>query len=362
MATIRAVFARDALYAETDPRALRAAMADAIAATPLVRLYLLRSTVRDDGPRRTGVARITMVLKGTRQIVWPEGGRITEHRLRAGEAILVEPRSWSRPAAKQSAHRYLSIDCYPDFTRYICEHWAARDGAGPASRRVRQTAHPQDGAYYAPAPASAACRHLLQAIFALETPGAAAALPKGGTAGNVVEPMSDPVGDPIGEPVDEPLEEALFQERSTAIGRCFLAEILRGCGPTGAAVHPARLQWRRAVCWAREHIDPELSRERMAAAVGVHPNHLSRLCKRFTGGRLGAFLTALRIERAQALLTDPALPVREVVALAGYRDETHFRKRFKAITGRTPGTYRRETLQPSAPTGRYVPGDGASIR
>ena len=104
----------------------------------------------------------------------------------------------------------------------------------------------------------------------------------------------------------------------------------------------SELQWLQAVAWVIDNIDPELTSDRMAAAIGVHPNHLSRLCRRHTGERLSDFLTRLRIERAKDLLASGDLPIKDIVSLSGYRDETHFRKRFKLMTGHTPGVWRRQ--------------------
>ena len=91
----------------------------AVAMAPLHRLYRIRPWC-PAGPNATGLARLTMVLEGHRHISWPVQGTICEHRLGAGEAIVVDPHSWSRPNSSRSPHRYVSIDCYPSFTRFMC--------------------------------------------------------------------------------------------------------------------------------------------------------------------------------------------------------------------------------------------------
>ena len=48
----------------------------------------------------------------------------------------------------------------------------------------------------------------------------------------------------------------------------------------------------------------------------------------------------MRIERAKALLTDPAWRIHEIAGQVGYNDVAHFSKSFKKITGKTPVEYR----------------------
>ncbi|MFD4461139.1 helix-turn-helix domain-containing protein [Nocardia sp. NPDC058480] len=62
-----------------------------------------------------------------------------------------------------------------------------------------------------------------------------------------------------------------------------------------------------------------------------------------TGLTPGRYLTKLRIERAQLLLADHAVPVGTVARRLGYRSETAFGRAFRRHTGRTPSDWRRAT-------------------
>ena len=130
------------------------------------------------------------------------------------------------------------------------------------------------------------------------------------------------------------------ETRLLPILRCFVTEVLRECRswddpPSGL------LEWQRAVAWISDHPGNELTRQHIADAVNVHPNHLSRLCKRFTTHSLATYLTDIRMSRAQELLRNTDLPIPAIAELSGYHDETHFRKRFKHHTGHTPGAWRK---------------------
>lgn len=78
----------------------------------------------------------------------------------------------------------------------------------------------------------------------------------------------------------------------------------------------------------------------LAGAVGVHPVHLARTFRREYGVTVGEYARALRLEWAQALLSDPDCSLAEIAAGAGYADQSHFTRAFRAYAGVTPGRYR----------------------
>jgi AraC family transcriptional regulator len=79
----------------------------------------------------------------------------------------------------------------------------------------------------------------------------------------------------------------------------------------------------------------------LAAEVGVHPVHLARTFKRFEGRSLGSVALQARVKAAARLLEEPERSLTDVGAAAGFADQSHFTRRFRQATGRTPGEYRR---------------------
>ena len=55
------------------------------------------------------------------------------------------------------------------------------------------------------------------------------------------------------------------------------------------------------------------------------------------------YLNNLRISRAQALLTSTDMPIAEIAAEVGIKDQFYFARLFKNITGTSAGAYRRLT-------------------
>lgn len=96
----------------------------------------------------------------------------------------------------------------------------------------------------------------------------------------------------------------------------------------------------RAETWLEAHHAEAVSLAELAGAVALSERTLARRFKRATGRTVGGYLQALRVERAKRLLERGSEPVEAVAAAVGYGDVPAFFKRFKALTGLTPGGYR----------------------
>lgn len=118
-----------------------------------------------------------------------------------------------------------------------------------------------------------------------------------------------------------------------------LRGIEHACGiPTGQA-----LLGRRAIEAIRaRHEDPELTCDTVAAEVGVAPRTLQKaLASCSTTYRLA--LTEIRMERARAMLADPAcagLGIAEIAYRAGYADSGYFTRVFTRTMGSPPSHWR----------------------
>jgi AraC-like DNA-binding protein len=109
--------------------------------------------------------------------------------------------------------------------------------------------------------------------------------------------------------------------------------------PTPAATHSAALM--QAI---RDHVDAHcrerLTREAVAAAFGITPDHLSHLFRRESRIGFTGYLTTVRLERAKALLRDYDLSIKEIADRCGYADGNYFCRVFRRATDRTPSEYR----------------------
>jgi len=78
----------------------------------------------------------------------------------------------------------------------------------------------------------------------------------------------------------------------------------------------------------------------LARYAGLERTYCARLFQRETGVGMKAYLTRIRMTKAQALLRETAMTVRAVAESVGYPNEEAFSKRFKLTCGLTPSKYR----------------------
>lgn len=96
----------------------------------------------------------------------------------------------------------------------------------------------------------------------------------------------------------------------------------------------------QAVDRLRAEFNQELTIERIATDVGVHPFHFSKVFRRFHGQTVGEFVKRLRVQFSCRQLFDPDVELASVALSAGFGDQSHFTRAFKDLTGMTPGAFR----------------------
>ena len=104
------------------------------------------------------------------------------------------------------------------------------------------------------------------------------------------------------------------------------------------------------ITWAVDHMQRHLARaarDRDARRAGQPvPVAVSRTCSRPDRRRPAPYLQRLRLRRARLLIERTFLSVKEVMALVGYNDPSHFSRDFRHEHGVAPTELRR--LTPSA--------------
>jgi Response regulator containing CheY-like receiver domain and AraC-type DNA-binding domain len=89
--------------------------------------------------------------------------------------------------------------------------------------------------------------------------------------------------------------------------------------------------------YARE----DLSLERIADYVEMHPNYVSQLFKKETGEGLTSYICRYRIKKAQEIILNPSeLKIVDVAFKVGFNDAHYFATCFKNIVGVSPSEYR----------------------
>lgn len=129
-------------------------------------------------------------------------------------------------------------------------------------------------------------------------------------------------------------------DRLLLVTQEFLQASPYGGGVLSDADHPPKRIVEKAMQYLKENFAEEVSLERVAAYVSVHPVHLSRLFRQETGQTFKEILTHLRIDAAKELLQDLDLRVYEISERVGYHKPRYFSELFKEMTGMTPLEYR----------------------
>lgn len=86
--------------------------------------------------------------------------------------------------------------------------------------------------------------------------------------------------------------------------------------------------------------DPELSRERIAAACGVSVRTLSRMFRGQLGVPAAQYVIRLRLERVCGMLALPRVSIKEIADRCGFRNAGFLTGQFRRHFGRTPKEYR----------------------
>lgn len=93
---------------------------------------------------------------------------------------------------------------------------------------------------------------------------------------------------------------------------------------------------------AQNYDDCNFSLQKCADALHINNSYLSHYFKEQTDMNLNQYIASLRIQRAKELLSDTSLSLSVISEEVGYYNLNSFIRRFKQITGTTPGNYRKE--------------------
>lgn len=83
---------------------------------------------------------------------------------------------------------------------------------------------------------------------------------------------------------------------------------------------------------------------KLAEMANLSTFHLCHLFKSQTGLSPEQYSRSLRMEKARHLLTTTLFSIKQIMAMAGYNDKSHFARHFRKAFGLTPSEYRKQFL------------------
>jgi AraC family transcriptional regulator len=119
-------------------------------------------------------------------------------------------------------------------------------------------------------------------------------------------------------------------------------DVLGALGRQSASIDPRTPpRWLRIVHEELDDAGAAPPRVRtLAASADVHPVYLARQFRRFYGCSVSEYLKQRRLQRTAELMTSNGDPLSLVSYAAGFADQAHMCRVFRAGTGVTPGAFR----------------------
>ena len=137
--------------------------------------------------------------------------------------------------------------------------------------------------------------------------------------------------------------ELRYADRFTSLSVEGLAlQILAELGRSHATKERRAPSWIAELCeYIRSNPTQAGSLASLAGIAGRHPAHVARAFHEHVGMTLGEFARMQRVQFARKLLETSDARVSQIAARAGFFDQAHFSRSFRAIFGVSPSEYRR---------------------
>jgi AraC-like DNA-binding protein len=98
----------------------------------------------------------------------------------------------------------------------------------------------------------------------------------------------------------------------------------------------------RTRAFVRANLQRRLTLDDLAAVAGLSKYHFARRLKQITGHAPMRLVNQIRAEVAHHLLLQTRLPLDAIAAEVGLADASHLSHLFRRLTGRSPGSVRRQ--------------------
>lgn len=101
----------------------------------------------------------------------------------------------------------------------------------------------------------------------------------------------------------------------------------------------------KVLIYIQNHLDEELSLEKLASIAHFSEFHFHRIFTANTGESIKSYVRRLRLERATTDLTFTNLPIIQIAERAGYDTQQSFHRAFKEAFNETPKAFREKKLK-----------------
>lgn len=141
------------------------------------------------------------------------------------------------------------------------------------------------------------------------------------------------IADEFGEEIAQATARQLVVYHRRSGGQSQFSALLELKSPSG--------RFKPLLAWAREHLDSELTVERLADQANMSPRHFSRSFTAETGISPSKAVERLRIEVARTRVQGGSEPIEQIAQTAGFGDAERMRRAFMRTFGHPPQSLRR---------------------
>lgn len=141
------------------------------------------------------------------------------------------------------------------------------------------------------------------------------------------------------------IEEDLGSDIALQVARGMVVFLRRPGGQAQFSValdkhQPASPSLRDLQLWIAEHLDSELSIERLANHMAMSPRNFARVFKEEIGETPARYVQRVRVEQARRMLEQDVCSLERIAAACGYGDVQLLRRALQRELGVPPGEYR----------------------
>jgi len=98
----------------------------------------------------------------------------------------------------------------------------------------------------------------------------------------------------------------------------------------------------RVIKFLKENYRSDISREGLSNAMGMSPDHMSRMFKAYSGKKINEFINELRIKESAKLLEESNKKIIDIAFFVGFESLATFNRIFLKTLEKTPSQYRKE--------------------
>jgi AraC family transcriptional regulator len=121
-------------------------------------------------------------------------------------------------------------------------------------------------------------------------------------------------------------------------------------GPPEGSVPGGLAGWqvRLILSFIEQNSDRSIRVDELSDVARLSASHFSRVFRRTFGETPRAYMIRQRVDHARHLMLISEMPLSEVAQACGFADQAHFSRNFRAVTGHSPGAWRRAHKQSQA--------------